>query len=100
MALRSDLALACARRRRDRRDQTDDTQRLRLGSEDQGGGDQARDAHEHPEQEGLEGAAAALAALGAHLVRAIARAGPQAAAERALALEQTLRQIIGRAVAD
>src|SRR5262245_47162615 len=74
--------------------------KLRLGSEDQGGGDQARDAHEHAEDEGLEGAAAALAALGAHLVFKIARAGQRPVGERALALEQALRQIFGHRVDD
>ena len=59
--------------------------KLRLGSEDQGGGDQARDAHEHAEDESRQRAAAAPAVLGTHLVFEIARAGQLAVGKRALA---------------
>ena len=74
--------------------------RLRLGSEDQGGGEQAHDAHEDAEDEGRQREAAATAALGTHLVFEIARAGRQAVGKRALALEQALRQLFGHRVDD
>src|SRR6266851_2027386 len=67
-------------------------QSLRFTAEDHGGGDQGRDADEQAEEECLERAPAAAAALEARLLLEIA-GRQRAVGERALALDQALRHV-------